>query len=703
MAARLETLAVVTQIALRNLFASRLKTLIVGGIIFFGSFLVVVGSSLLDSIDAGMRQSIVGSLAGHLQVYSDESKEELALYGGMTGETDIEPMPDFSKVKQTVLSVPNVKAIVPMGSAEAMVGSGNDLDLALERLRDTVRARLESPGAREEEYRSLQAHVRKMIGLLRHDLGNAKAMIDDKKLDPKALATLDEADSDAFWAAFDEKPLAGLERLENEVAPLSVDGDMLWVRYVGTDLDAFQKAFDRMEIVEGTPVPKGQRGILLGKLYAEEFLKLKTARRLDKIREALASGKKIAGNEELQRFVRENTTQVRDIVMQLDPVKERVAVERLQKSLGSSEADAGKLLAALLQTDDANFQQRYQIFYEQLAPLLQLYRLKIGDTITLKAASKSGYFKSVNVKIYGTYQFRGLGSSSFAGMLCLMDLMTFRDLYGHMTPDKRDEIKELQAESGAKQVARENAEAELFGSPSNEEAGSAGTGFDESAMLQHIDAAAVANELLNRVYTQAEIDSGVALSSAVILSDPSKLEQTRTAILAAAKRDGLPLRAVDWQKASGMIGQFISLSRGILYSAVAIIFLVALVIINNAMVMATLQRVKEIGTLRAIGAQKRFVLSMLITESVAIGLLFGLIGALCGAGLIGWLGHVGIPAGREQLYFFFSGPRLFPFLGGASLAISLSIVVVVSILSSLYPAWLAMRITPVEAMSTSED
>ena len=46
----------------------------------------------------------------------------------------------------------------------------------------------------------------------------------------------------------------------------------------------------------------------------------------------------------------------------------------------------------------------------------------------------------------------------------------------------------------------------------------------------------------------------------------------------------------------------------VLNIAVLIIFVVALVIINNAMVMATLQRVREIGTLRAVGAQRRFIL-----------------------------------------------------------------------------------------------
>lgn len=708
MGGRLHTLAILLLIALRNLAASRLKTCIVGGIIFFGAALVVVGSSLLDSVDVNMRQSIVGSIAGHLQVYSSESRDELALYGGMMGEAQLEPMTEFAAVKKVALSVPNVRAIVPMGSAEAMVASGNELDLALEKLRGISRDRLSGSGTEQQEsFDSLKAHVRKMVGLLRRDYSNAAAMVDEKAAADQAndLSALDRATSDEFWGGFAADPLAGLEFLENQVAPLGLDGDMLWIRYVGTDLGSFSRAFDRMEIVEGTAVPKGQRGILLGKLYMEDYTKLKTARRLDRMRDALRDGgKQIKGDEELERFVRENIAQVRDITMQLDPAKEKLAIARLQKELGSQKAELGELLTELLQTDDQNFEQRYQIFYGQLAPLLQLYKVKVGDTLTIKAASRSGYFKSINVKVYGVYSFKGLEKAGFAGLLSLMDLMSFRDLYGYMTADKVDEIKQLQQGAGTKAVAREDAEEALFGSSDALVGEAARTeGFDESKMLDQIDAAALAGELANRSYSQEEIDSGVALHSAVILEDPSKALETQAALQKAVDAAGLKLRVVDWQKASGMIGQFIALSRGVLYIAVLIIFLVALVIINNAMVMATLQRVKEIGTMRAVGAQKRFILTMLVIEALAVGLLFGLAGAGVGAGIIGWLGHVGIPATREELYFFFSGPRLFPSLGGASVAVSFAIVLLVSVLSSLYPARLAMRITPLQAMQSSEE
>ena len=101
--------AVVAQIAFRNLFASRWKTLIVGGIIGFGALLVVIGTSLLDSVDHAMSRSIIGSVAGHIQVYSSKSKDDLDVMGGFSVDaSDIEPLDDFAQVQATLLAVPNV-------------------------------------------------------------------------------------------------------------------------------------------------------------------------------------------------------------------------------------------------------------------------------------------------------------------------------------------------------------------------------------------------------------------------------------------------------------------------------------------------------------------------------------------------------------------------------------------------------------------
>ncbi len=396
--------------------------------------------------------------------------------------------------------------------------------------------------------------------------------------------------------------------------------------------------------------------------------------------------------------MRENVAQVREILLQLDAIKTADFRAKLQKELGSSVADVGELLAAFFETDDQNFDERYQFFYRELAPSLELYRIRIGDTLTIKAFTRSGYVQSVNLHVYGTFQFQGLEKSTLAGALNLMDLVSFRELYGFLTADKLKEIQQLQKEAGAHEVSRENAEAELFGSKEAPAADDAkaqkvedkGQLKSDAHHAKTVVAQATAGvspnlppggpprdseipdlgdglgqrlrrqDLVDRVYAPGETERGVVLNAAVILKDPKLIPQTITAIEAAGERDGLPLKAISWQKASGIIGQFIMMARIVLYVAILIIFVVALVIINNALVMATLERVQEIGTLRAIGAQRRFILAMLVIEAVVVGLIFGAIGAGAGALLVTIVGKIGIPRQVRHLVLLLLGAAAAP-------------------------------------------
>jgi ABC-type lipoprotein release transport system permease subunit len=721
----LATLGVVAQMAFRNLFASRLKTIIVGGIIFFGGLLVVAGNSLLDSVVAAMSRSVIGSVAGHIQVYNANSKDKLEVMGRMMmGDPDLTQLDDFSKVRESLLKVPNVKSVVPMGISGALVTSGNTIDLALEKLRNAVKTEQAATTDAEraqahEKVQSEKGHVRQIVSVLQGDLKNAKAVLDEKAIDPADAEAVARAASEGFWRDFDKDPFNALEFLENKIATQAADADLLFLNYVGTDFQAFQKSFDRMKIVEGTMVPPGKRGFLFAKNVYEDQLKLKAARRLDKIKEGVdQQGETIATDPDLQRMVRENVSQVREILLQLDAAKTADFRAKLQRELGSQESDVGKLLAAFFQTDDHNIHERYDFFYKELAPSLEMYRVRIGDVLTIKAFTRSGYVQSVNVPVYGTFEFQGLEKSTLAGALNLMDIVSFRELYGFMSGEKLAEIQALQKEAGAHDVSRENAEAELFGA-----AGAPSEAAPAKPAPRHIEAtttpgiSAVKHDLgeslggklqreeaRSRVFPAGEAEQGVVLNAAVIVKDPSpkKIRETIAAIEEQGKKDGLTLKAIDWQQAAGLIGQFVNVVRMVLYVAILIIFLIALVIINNALVMATLERVKEIGTLRAIGAQRRFILAMLVVEAIVVGLIFGGLGAGLGAVLVTLIGKIGIPAKSDVWFFFFSGPRLHPFIGTSNIVAAFIIVLLVSAFSSFYPAWIAMRVTPRQAMAEEE-
>jgi len=377
------------------------------------------------------------------------------------------------KVRASLLKVENVKSVVPMGISGALVTSGNTIDLALEKLRNAVKARRDAKtdaqrAQAETRVASEKGHVRQIVSVLQGDLKNAKAVQDERTIDPADVAAVNRAASDAFWQDFDKQPFESLEFLENRIASQAADADLLFLNYIGTDFQAFQKSFDRMKIVEGTMVPPGKRGFLFAKHVYEEQLKLKAARRLDQIKEGTENeGETIATDPDLKRMVRENVSQVREILLQLDAPKTVDFRAKLQRELGSQETDVGKLLAAFFQTDDRNFRGRYDFFYRELAPSLELYRVRIGDVLTIKAFTRSGYVQSVNVPVYGTFEFQGLEKSTLAGALNLMDMVSFRELYGFMSGEKLAEIQALQKAAGARDVSRENAEAELFGTKSD--------------------------------------------------------------------------------------------------------------------------------------------------------------------------------------------------------------------------------------------
>ena len=709
----LSTLRVLIQIAFRNLFASRLKTLIVGGIVFAGALIVTVGGSLLDSVVSGMSRSIIGTLAGDIQVYAAQSKDELALFGNMGGsDPNLAQIEQYEMIRKTLEAVPNVARVVPMGISSALVTSGNTIDVVLEKLRAAVRKQLAGDHGAEvkAQIQSQKDHVQQIISVLQSEQQNGAALIDQTKIsqdDRDNAAALARATSPTFWTGFDQDPLNSLEFLENKIAPQSADADLLYLRYVGTDMAAFRQSFDRFRIVDGQVIPEGHRGFLFSKFFYEDRVKLRTARRLDLIHTAVTEKRqKIATDTDLTRMVHENQRQTREILLQLDAASTAKMRGLVQAKLGSSETDLAKLLESFFDTTDENFEDRYKFFYDQLVPMLDLYRIRIGDLLTIKAFTQTGYSRSVNLKVYGTFEFNGLDKSPLAGAVNIMDLVSFRDLYGFLTADSKKDVERLEKAAGANtNVNREHAEDELFGSGSQVTADATPGIAEPKEELPELNGLAGKlhrEDLSARVYDPADVERGIVLNAAVILKDHSRVKETMADIEVASKRDGLDLKAVSWRDAAGLIGKLVVVFQVVLFVAVLVIFLVALVVINNALVMATLERVREIGTLRAVGAQRTFILGMLLVEAGTIGLVFGGLGSLLGCLIVAILGWRGIPATTDVLNFFFSGPRLHPFINPLYVLGAMGVVLLVSVLSSFYPAWLAMRISPRQAMGAEE-
>ena len=365
------------------------------------------------------------------------------------------------------------------------------------------------------------------------------------------------------------------------------------------------------------------------------------------------------------------------------------------------------MLRSFLRVDDHNLYERYAFFYKEIAPKIRLYAIPVGSEVVLRGVSKTGYLKALRLKVYGTYRFRGLEESDLAASQNLVDLQSFRELYGVMTAAKQAELATIRAEVGIQDLERSNAEDALFGEHAElgiEEGIS--VGFEDVSEEQVMREVAAAQDQGSEVGVEghgkktAGSDHGLVINAAVLLKNDKLLKQSQAELEQLLEEKGFSLQVVDWQSAAGIVGQFIHVLRLILYIAIAIIFGVALVIINNSMVMATVERVGEVGTMRAMGAQRTFVMLLFLVETMMLGLLAGLCGSVAGAAFITYLGQVGIPATHDVMYFLFSGPRLLPNFGPSNLITGFGVILVVSLGSTLYPAWIATRIQPAVAMGS---
>ena len=140
-----------------------------------------------------------------------------------------------------------------------------------------------------------------------------------------------------------------------------------------------------------------------------------------------------------------------------------------------------------------------------------------------------------------------------------------------------------------------------------------------------------------------------------------------------------------------------------LISIASIALLVAGIGIMNIMTVSVMERTREIGILKAIGAKNRTVLTMFLAEAGLIGVMGGLIGLPIGYGLAYVLNYAVSGFIAPQQNHVFSRPETERMTSTPIFSLSwafgaLAFGVIVCILFGLYPARKAAKLNPVEAL-----
>ncbi|MFP3950702.1 MAG: ABC transporter permease [Candidatus Bathyarchaeia archaeon] len=127
------------------------------------------------------------------------------------------------------------------------------------------------------------------------------------------------------------------------------------------------------------------------------------------------------------------------------------------------------------------------------------------------------------------------------------------------------------------------------------------------------------------------------------------------------------------------------------YWLVFVALAVSIVGITNAMLIAVYERYNEIGTMKCIGALDKHILLLFLVESLIQGFSGGVMGFFIG--IIAALLSTGFTTGFN-IIFKIPLTRMALLLTGVT-ALSL----ILSVVATLYPAWRASKLSPVEALS----
>jgi len=191
----------------------------------------------------------------------------------------------------------------------------------------------------------------------------------------------------------------------------------------------------------------------------------------------------------------------------------------------------------------------------------------------------------------------------------------------------------------------------------------------------------------------------------LLLDDAENAPEISSEITAILKEKGLEdtIIAIPWQDNFWM--SYLPLAEIIFSGILIIIMLIAALVILNTMLMAVLERTHEIGIIKSMGMRNGGVVSLILVESIFIGLLGVFIGGSVGSGLSLLAQNTGLDFTRMmekmEFEFAFFSPIIYPKFTLGILLVAIGFGLVTTIAAAFYPARKASRLEPVEALRTS--
>lgn len=352
-------------------------------------------------------------------------------------------------------------------------------------------------------------------------------------------------------------------------------------------------------------------------------------------------------------------------------------------------------------------------------------QFKIGNILKVSSFTKTGSISIMDIKIIGIIDIEG---SDFSVTSNILDFDTFQMLVGYhpsaslMTLEQKKALEKYEKylssydEKETDNIAEDanntgNWENETFEQDDdwgndnweNDEFGS-----DEFSIITDdiVERDAIGDELITKKI-ESEIDEkdlenlGTGKTDYIILrvKNFSNINRVVYKLNKLFMDKDLNYKAVNYIQSSGSLGAFISLIGVVISIVILIIQVISIIIIANSVLMGILERVNEIGTMRAIGAQKGYIFKLIFSESLMLSFFSAIVGTILSLIVIFIFGSIGIKAENAIAGILFGGRYLYPTTNIIYILISFFIVISATLLATIYPVKVGTKVSPLEAMN----
>jgi len=321
-----------------------------------------------------------------------------------------------------------------------------------------------------------------------------------------------------------------------------------------------------------------------------------------------------------------------------------------------------------------------------------LYRqeLNVGDTVLIAGANSKGIIREG--KIVGVFKPTNENSAMFQIIYC--------------NPSLARSFADLTYASSFKQELPESVNLNLSGMSEDDLFGDFDDfgddfGIDSDASFLSSGAADF-DSILGDTTLRDELnktDDGSWQFILLKLNHPGQTEKIINELQTKFIAEGLNVQVMNWKLAAYSYSGTVE-GIGLVFNILIIILaIVVFIIIMNTMTVSVIERTSEIGTMRAIGAEKKFVRRLFFSESVMLTLASALVGIILAFIIAAIFNSLNITITNSIAKMILGGGLLQFTITPKIVIMTIVIALAGSIVSNLYPVSSALKITPIKALS----